>query len=62
MKGGRHNNHNTTNMEWYKVRFGTTQDNQQWNVQASSAAEAEAKFKQTDYYKNGCRIFSVSKL
>lgn len=50
-------------MEWYKVRFGTTSDNQQFNVQASSAAEAEAKFKQTDYYKSaGCRIFSVSKL
>lgn len=49
-------------MEWYKVRFGTTQDNQQWNVQASSAAEAEAKFRQTDYYKSGCRIYSVSKL
>lgn len=50
-------------MAWYKVRFGTTQDNQQFNVEASSASEAEAKFKQTDYYKWGnCRVFSVSLL
>lgn len=50
-------------MEWYKVRFGTTEDNQQFNVQANSAEEAAEKFRQTDYYRWGkCRIFSVSKL
>ena len=50
-------------MEWYKVRFGTTQDNQQFNVQANSQEEAIEKFKQTDYYRHcGCKVFSVSKL
>lgn len=50
-------------MEWYKIRFGTTQDNQQFNVQANSKEEAIEKFKQTDYYKWGKnKIFSVSKL
>lgn len=50
-------------MEWYKVRFGTTQDDQQWNVQAYSKEDALEKFKQTDYYKWGkCKVFSVSKL
>lgn len=50
-------------MAWYKVRFGTTQDDQQYNVEASSASEAEAKFRQTSYFKDAhCRVFSVSLL
>lgn len=50
-------------MEWYKVRNGVTEDNQQFNVQANSAEEAAEKFRQTDYYRWGhCKIFSVSKL
>lgn len=50
-------------MAMYKVRFGKTQDDQQYNVEASSASDAEAKFRQTDYYKHsGCRVFSVSLL
>ena len=50
-------------MAWFKVRFGTTQDNQQYNVEANSEREAEEKFKQTDYYKWGKnRIFSISRL
>lgn len=51
-------------MEWYKVRFGTTSDNQQWNVMAYSEAEALEKFKKTDYWTKGTKptIYSVSKL
>ena len=50
-------------MAWYKVRFGTTQDDKQFNVEANSEADAAEKFRQTDYYKWGkCRIFSISKL
>ncbi|MBD5265458.1 MAG: hypothetical protein HDS44_00625 [Bacteroides sp.] len=50
-------------MEWYKVRFGSTQDDHQWNVQAYSKEDALEKFKKTDYYKYGNnKVYSVSKL
>lgn len=65
LKGQRQTKQQFEVMEWYKVRYGTTEDNQQYNVQARSEAEALEKFKQTDYWKWGNpkpRIFSVSKL
>lgn len=37
-------------MEWYKVCFGATKDNQQFNVEANSTFETEEMFWKTDYY------------
>ena len=50
-------------MAMYRVRFGVDQDNQEYHVDASSEADAIAKFKKTIAYESGARtIYKVERM
>ncbi|MCH5233742.1 MAG: hypothetical protein J1E16_00470 [Muribaculaceae bacterium] len=50
-------------MAMYRVRFGVDQNNQEYHVDASSEADAIAKFKKTIAYEGGARtIYKVERM